>query len=67
MLGGVLETSKQQLNELLQLCLLPEGCDIHGTLADIETTQQLKQRIALFYLAEWHSGSLCCSLNCYVG
>ena len=52
MLGGVLETPKQQLNELLQLCLLAEGCDIHGTLADTENTQQLKQRIALFYLAE---------------
>jgi len=57
MLGGVLETSKQQLNELLQLCLLGEGCDISGTLADIETTQQLKQRIALLYLAEQHSSS----------
>jgi hypothetical protein len=42
MLGGVLETPKQQPNELLQLCLLAEGCDIHGTLADIENTQQLK-------------------------
>jgi hypothetical protein len=52
MLRAVLETSKQQLNELLQLCLLAEGCDIHGTLAVIETTQQLKQRIVLLYLAE---------------
>jgi len=48
----VLETSKQQLNELLQLCLLAEGCDINGNLADIETTQQLKERISLLYLAE---------------
>jgi len=52
MLGAVLETSEQQLNELLQLCLLAEGCDIHGNLADVETTQQLKQGIALLYLAE---------------
>jgi len=48
----VLETSKQQLNKLLQLCLLAEGCDINGNLADIETTQQLKERISLLCLAE---------------
>jgi len=48
----VLETSKQQLNELLQLCQLAAGCDINGTLADVEITQQLKQRIALLYVAE---------------
>jgi hypothetical protein len=52
LLGGVLETSKQQLNVLLQLWLLAGGCGIHGALEDIKTVQHLEQSWSLLHLPE---------------